>query len=144
MVDHVSTARRSEIMASIHSVNTIPELTLRRILHRLGYRYRIHVKDLPGSPDLVFPGRKKVIFVHGCFWHRHKGCAYTTTPKTRTEFWVNKFEANVKRDRRNQQQLKEMGWQFKIVWECELKHSEKVVGKITRFLDAKVKTRPQG
>ncbi|PKO41876.1 MAG: very short patch repair endonuclease [Betaproteobacteria bacterium HGW-Betaproteobacteria-4] len=144
MVDHVSTARRSEIMASIHSVDTVPELTLRRMLHRLGYRYRIHVKNLPGSPDLVFPGRKKIIFVHGCFWHRHKGCSYTSIPKTRTEFWVNKFEANVKRDRRNQKQLKEMGWRVKIVWECELKHPEKLVKKMVRFLDSKIELRTQG
>lgn len=144
MVDHVSTARRSEIMASIHSVDTVPELTLRRMLHRLGYRYRIHLKNLPGRPDLVFPGRKKVIFVHGCFWHRHKGCAYTSIPKTRTEFWLEKFAANVERDRRNLRLLKEMGWGVKIVWECELKHPEKMLNKVVRFLNSNIEPVKQG
>ena len=134
MTDHVDTAKRSLIMAAVHSKNTKPEMLVRRIVHALGFRYRLHAADLPGHPDLVFPKRCKVIFVHGCFWHRHAGCRYTTTPKTRVEFWQEKFDANVARDRRTVRALKKQGWSVLIVWQCQLKNPEKLVGKLNDFL----------
>lgn len=112
---------RSKIMAAVAQRGTKPEMIVRRLCHALGYRYRLHVKALPGSPDLVFPRRKKVIFVHGCFWHRHPGCSRTTTPKTRTQFWNAKFEANVSRDARQLAELSTFGWESLVVWECETK-----------------------
>lgn len=93
----------------------------RKLLHALGLRFRLHRRDLPGSPDIVLPGYRKVIFVHGCFWHRHLGCRYATTPKTRQDYWVPKFAANVERDARKQAQLEELGWHVLVVWECETK-----------------------
>jgi DNA mismatch endonuclease (patch repair protein) len=107
-------------MASVKRSGTGPEIRLRKALHRLGYRYRLNVKNLPGSPDLVFPKYKAVIFVHGCFWHSH-GCKYSSVPKTRTDFWIEKFRANQRRDNRNIELLAEKGWRTLIVWECEIK-----------------------
>ena len=122
-------------MARIRSRDTQPELTVRRLLYSLGYRYRLHRSDLPGSPDICFPARKKVIFVHGCFWHRHDGCARATTPKTRTSFWEEKFRKNVIRDRRNITGLVELGWETMVVWECETKDLERLAPRLVRFLD---------
>ena len=130
---------RSANMARIRAKNTGPELTVRRLLHSLGYRYRLHRRDLPGTPDICFPGRKKVIFVHGCFWHRHAGCSRTTTPKTRTSFWENKFTANVVRDRRNLSGLAEVGWDAIVVWECETADLEALASRLVRFLDGRRK-----
>ena len=110
---------RSALMARVRQKGTEPELSVRRCLHRLGYRFRLHRKDLPGTPDIVLPKHRKVIFVHGCFWHRHPGCTKTTTPKTRTEFWKNKFRSNMRRDRLNLRYLRESGWEPYVVWECE-------------------------
>ena len=115
---------RSRNMAAIRGKDTAPELAIRRILHAMGMRFRLHRKDLPGSPDIVLPRHRTVVFVHGCFWHRHEGCRYTTTPKTRQEFWLAKFESNVFRDRRNQAKLKQLGWLVLVVWECELRKPE--------------------
>ncbi len=115
---------RSRNMAAIRGKDTAPELAVRRILHAMGVRFRLHRKDLPGSPDIVLPRQRKVVFVHGCFWHRHEGCRYSTTPKTRQEFWVVKFESNVFRDNRNQSELKQLGWRVLVVWECELRKPE--------------------
>lgn len=126
-------------MARIRAKNTRPELTVRRLLHSLGYRYRLHRRDLPGTPDICFPGRKKVIFVHGCFWHRHEGCRRTTTPKTRTSFWENKFAANMVRDRRNMNGLGEIGWDAIVVWECETADLKALVPRLIRFLDGQTK-----
>ncbi len=126
-------------MASIRAKNTRPEITVRRLLHSLGYRYRLHRRDLPGTPDICFPGRKKVIFVHGCFWHRHEGCRRTTTPKTRTSFWENKFTANMVRDRRNMSGLAEIGWEAIVVWECETADLEALASRLVRFLDGQRK-----
>lgn len=134
MVDHVAPAKRSFIMAAVHSKNTKPEIVVRKIVHRLGYRYRLHSGKLPGHPDLVFPGRRKVVFVHGCFWHRHPGCRYATSPKTRVEFWNGKFEANVARDARTVGELERMGWQVLTVWQCELKEPEKLTERLNEFL----------
>ena len=112
-------AHRSRLMSRVRGKNTSPELVVRKMLHRRGLRYRLHSKKLPGSPDVVFPSRRKVIFVHGCFWHRHKGCKRTTTPKTRTEFWSRKFADNQRRDKRVLQEMERIGWRSKVVWECE-------------------------
>jgi len=107
-------------MSQIQSKNTKPELIVRKYLFARGLRYRLHLRDLPGSPDLVFPKYKKAVFVNGCFWHRHN-CRYATTPKTNTEFWLKKFAKNVERDDKNYTMLKDMGWDIIIVWECMLK-----------------------
>lgn len=120
-VDSSITAARSRNMAAIRARDTSPELKVRSLLHHLGYRFRLHRRDLPGSPDIVLPKHRTVVFVHGCFWHRHRGCRYTTTPKTRADFWARKFERNVERDHGQQKQLKEMGWSVMVIWECELR-----------------------
>ena len=109
-MDVFSTSKRSEVMSRIRGRDTTPELAVRSIVHRLGYRFRLHVRDLPGSPDLVLPRLGTVIFVHGCFWHRHRGCRYATTPSTRRAFWQAKFDANVARDRLAASRLRRLGW----------------------------------
>jgi DNA mismatch endonuclease (patch repair protein) len=106
-------------MRAVHSENTKPELAVRRLLHRLGHRFRLHRRDLPGKPDVVLPRHRLAIFVHGCFWHRHPGCAKATTPKSRMDFWNAKFDANVARDGRVGQELAAKGWRVMIVWGCE-------------------------
>jgi DNA mismatch endonuclease (patch repair protein) len=121
-------------MAAVHSKDTKPEMIVRKLVHGLGYRYRLHSKKLPGRPDLVFPGSRKVIFVHGCFWHRHSGCRYASTPKTRPEFWDAKFRANAVRDARAQVELENLGWSVKTVWQCELKDPETVAERLDEFL----------
>ncbi len=122
MVENNSVSeKRSRNMAAIKSKNTKPELVVRRSLHAMGYRFRLHKRDLPGKPDIVLPKYKIALFVHGCFWHRHEGCKYSTIPKTRTEFWIEKFRNNVERDKLNQAKLISMGWTPLIVWECETK-----------------------
>lgn len=120
MADFLSKIERSARMAAIKSKDTSPELTLRRILHRLGLRFRLHKSGLPGKPDLVFPRYKTVVFVHGCFWHRHDNCRVASTPKSNSGFWLEKFERNKARDARVQTQLRELGWRVLVVWECEL------------------------
>lgn len=134
MVDHVDPAKRSLIMAAVHSKDTKPEMVVRKIVHGLGYRYRLHSEKLPGRPDLVFPGKRKVVFVHGCFWHRHPECRYASTPKTRTDFWEAKFRANVARDERIKLELERMGWAVKTVWQCELKDPETLAERLDEFL----------
>jgi DNA mismatch endonuclease (patch repair protein) len=123
-------AIRSRNMAAIKGRDTTPELTVRKILHRLGYRFRLHRRDLAGTPDIVLPKYRTAIFVHGCFWHRHTGCKYTTNPKTRREFWEEKFQQNIDRDRRNSSQIIAMGWNAMVIWECELKHLEHLVKRL--------------
>lgn len=118
MTDIVDSAKRSIMMAGIRSANTRPELVVRKALHRRGFRYRIQVRGLPGSPDIVLPRYKAVVFVHGCFWHRHAGCTKAATPKTREAFWQAKFAANVERDQRNVAALLSLGWRVAVVWEC--------------------------
>lgn len=107
-------------MSRIHSSNTAPEVAVRRALHALGFRFRLHRKDLPGKPDITLPCHKTVVFVHGCFWHRHRGCKIATMPKSRIEFWAEKFENNVDRDSRSRELLKALGWRVIVVWECEV------------------------
>ncbi len=121
-------------MARIGSADTAPELAVRKLVHRLGYRFRLHKRSLPGTPDICFPGRKQAIFVHGCFWHRHEGCRRTTTPRTRTSFWEDKFEKNVVRDRANTSDLGELGWSVMIVWECETSDLEALAPRLAEFL----------
>lgn len=118
MVDIVSAGVRSRMMAGIKGKNSLPERLVRQILFASGYRFRIHRRDLPGTPDISMPGRKVAIFVHGCFWHAHQGCRYAKTPSTRPEFWAAKFGANISRDRRAYDQLASMGWRVLCVWEC--------------------------
>ena len=134
MTDHVNRRKRSLIMAADHSKDTKPELAVRSLVHALSYRYRLHVASLPGKPDLVFPGRRKIIFVHGCFWHRHARCRYSTSPKTRSDFWQEKFCTNIARDRRTRRELKKLGWSILTVWQCELKKRLKVEVRIDEFL----------
>lgn len=120
MVDTLSPAQRSERMSRIRSSDTSPELALRSALHRKGLRYSLRNNALPGKPDIAFPRRQLAIFVHGCFWHRHENCSISHIPKSNTSFWLAKFDRNVSRDRRAQEELLEMGWKVYVVWECEL------------------------
>lgn len=135
MADVFTKNERSALMARIQAKDTKPELLVRRLIHGLGYRYRLHRKALPGTPDLVFPSRKKVIFVHGCFWHRHEGCNFATMPKTRVAFWKKKFDSNVHRDLRVQEELDLLGWQSLIIWECETKSLENLAKTVHEFLN---------
>ncbi len=119
-MDHLNKEKRSWNMSRIRSKDTAPELAVRSLLHRNGFRFRLHVKDLPGKPDIVLPKYKTVIEVRGCFWHRHPGCKIATTPSTNTEFWQKKFAQNVARDKENEEKLKQLGWNVIIIWSCEL------------------------
>ncbi|PIF13009.1 very short patch repair endonuclease [Janthinobacterium sp. 13] len=120
MVDTLTPAERSARMALIRSKDTVPELVLRKAIHALGMRYRLHAKDLPGKPDLIFPRYHSALFVHGCFWHRHEGCKVATTPRSNTDFWIEKFNKNTRRDARTIHALESLGWRVIIVWECEV------------------------
>ena len=134
-VIHKVSEQRSRNMSAIKSKNTKPEITVRKLLHSMGYRFRLHKKDLPGSPDIVLPKYKTVIFVHGCFWHRHQNCKYASNPKTRREFWEKKFKENIERDKKTQEKLKNLGWKTNIVWECEIKKQDKLIKKLEDFLN---------
>jgi DNA mismatch endonuclease, patch repair protein len=127
--------QRSAIMRRVGQKNTGPEIALRKILFGLGYRYRLHVRGLPGTPDVAFTGRKKAIFVHGCFWHRHSGCLLASNPKTNMQFWRSKFAANVRRDHKKKEALERAGWSVLIVWQCEI-HKPMMSAKLRRFLGA--------
>ena len=129
-VIHKVSEQRSRNMSAIKSKNTKPEIKVRKILHSMGYRFRLHSKDLPGSPDIVLPKYKTVIFVHGCFWHRHENCKYASTPKTRKEFWNKKFTENKKRDSEIQEKIKILDWRSVVIWECETKNIENLRDKI--------------
>ena len=139
--DIMSKEARSALMGRIRGKDTKPELLVRRILSQLGYRYRLHQAALPGCPDIVFAGRKAVIFVNGCFWHRHN-CGRAYSPKTRRQFWNQKFQGNVARDRRNVSKLTREGWRSLVVWECQIGRSEKVAVRVQRFLGPPFKGRP--
>lgn len=130
MADKLDPERRSAIMARVRGKDTGPEVRVRRIAHGLGLRFRLHRKDLPGKPDLVFPKHSLAVFVHGCFWHRHPGCGRASTPTTRPEFWQAKFDGNVARDRRQQEALETLGWKVLILWECELKDDEHLKARL--------------
>jgi len=133
MTDTRSPEQRRRIMQSVQTKDTGPELTLRRALFAAGYRFRLHRRDLPGSPDIVFPGRRKVIFVHGCFWHGH-GCTKGQPPKSRKEYWLPKIEANRERDHRNVEELQRLGWSVRVVWQCELRDPMALFDSLGIFL----------
>jgi DNA mismatch endonuclease (patch repair protein) len=133
-LDPLSPQQRSERMSRIRSRDTTPELVVRRLTWRMGFRYRLHVRTLPGQPDLVFASKRKVIFVHGCFWHQHKHCRHYKMPQSRLDFWLPKLEANVKRDLANQKHLRGRGWGCMVIWECQLRDEPKLCQKISRFL----------
>lgn len=118
-MDRLTPEQRSQNMSRIRNKNTRPEKIVRSVLHLLGFRFRLHRRDLPGTPDIVLPGRKAVIFVHGCFWHQHKGCKDSGIPKTNAELWETKLNKNVARDKKNTAALKQLGWKVLEIWECE-------------------------
>lgn len=134
MIDRISQERRSANMAAIRATDTKPELIVRRALRSMGFGYRLHHRKLPGRPDIVMLGRRKVIFVHGCFWHRHVGCRFAYTPKSRLDFWRKKFESNVSRDVRNRAALQERGWDVLVLWECEVSDAKLLTNRLQRFL----------
>lgn len=134
-MDTLTREQRSERMSRVRARNTGPELAVRQALHARGYRYRLHDKRLPGKPDLVFSSRRKVIFVHGCFWHRHSGCSLARLPKSRLDFWQTKLEGNKHRDARHLEQLRELGWSVLVVWECELRDMPTLVARLEAFLN---------
>jgi DNA mismatch endonuclease (patch repair protein) len=135
-MDTLTPAQRSERMARVRSKDTKPEWTVRRIVHALGFRYRLHGAELPGRPDMVFASRRKVIFVHGCFWHRHgTRCALTRLPKSKLEFWQPKLEKNRRRDRKNVRLLRADGWDVLVLWECELQREELLADRVVEFLE---------
>lgn len=133
-MDSISKEKRSWNMSRIRSKDTRPEKTVRSLLHNMGYRFRLHAKYLPGTPDLVLPKYKTVLFVHGCFWHRHPGCKYAYTPKTRLEFWNNKFEKNITNNEKAIIELNNKGWRVLIIWECETFDQEDLKIKLSKLL----------
>ena len=137
MADTVSRARRSEIMSRIRAKGTKPEMAVRRLAHSMGYRYRLHRADLPGKPDLVFSGRKKLIFVHGCFWHQHadSACGKARLPNTNQEYWLPKLRRNAERDKEHESLLEEMGWNVLVVWECEVGDAQGLARTLRKFLE---------
>lgn len=138
MTDTFSPQARSAIMRAVKSKNTRPEMLVRSLLHRAGYRFRLHRNDLPGRPDIIFPGRRKIIFVHGCFWHSHSdpACTRARVPKSRADYWIAKLESNAKRDRETAAALEGAGWKSLVIWECELRDLEAVLSRLRAFLDA--------
>jgi DNA mismatch endonuclease (patch repair protein) len=136
MTDTLTRQERSERMSRIRGKGSASEMRLRRLIHSMGYRYRLHIKNLPGTPDLVFPSRKAVIFMHGCFWHRHQGCQLARIPKSRVAFWTEKLETNKRRDEANTRRLKELGWRVLVIWECQMKAKDliEVSNVVRRFL----------
>ena len=138
MVDTLTKPERSNRMSRVHCKDTKPELIIRRLVHRMGYRYRLHRRDLPGTPDLVFPRQGKVIFVHGCFWHRHpdRACKLARLPKSHLDFWKPKLDGNFSRDQESQAKLRELGWDVFVVWECQIGSPEQVENILRDFLEA--------
>ena len=137
-IDPLTPEQRRYTMAQVHSKDTKPEMRVRHLAHRLGYRYRLHRKDLPGKPDLAFPGRKKIIFVHGCFWHGHDCPAGRKRPQTNQEYWTRKLERTRQRDVDNETKLRELGWDALIIWECQTKDEDTLAEALTAFLDNNV------
>lgn len=134
-MDRLSKERRSYLMSRVRSKNTTPEIKVRSLIHRLGYRFRLHYKKLPGTPDLAFPKRKKVIFVHGCFWHGHEGCNKGRLPKSNLDVWETKIERNRERDKSHNVKIKSLGWHILVVWQCEIVRFEELVRKVQAFLE---------
>lgn len=138
-MDRITKQQRSANMAAIRCRDTAPEIAIRRILRSLGVGYRLHGKNLPGCPDIVMRGRRRVILVHGCFWHRHERCQFAYTPKSRQEFWDNKFAATVSRDLRNLRLLRESGWKVLVLWECDTADAQETKRQIMSFLELPLK-----
>lgn len=133
-MDTISATHRSENMRLIRSQDTTPELIVRSLLHRLGFRFRLHRKNLPGRPDIVFPRLHKVVFVHGCFWHQHGRCADGRLPKSRTSYWTSKLRRNRARDLSNRRKLRTIGWKSLVVWECQTPNLERLEARLIKFL----------
>ena len=138
MADRLTAEHRSWNMSRIRGVDTRPEKQVRSILHANGYRFRLHQKNLPGKPDIVLPKYKSVILVHGCYWHRHDGCRYAYSPKSRVEFWSQKFARTGQRDKENLAALKVLGWRTLVVWECQIGYAEKLADRLRDFLESSV------
>jgi len=134
-MDHLTPGERSALMRRIRGKDTKPEMLVRRLLHGMGYRYKLHARDLPGNPDLAFPARKKVIFVNGCFWHQHD-CPKARRPSTNVDFWNEKLDRNMVRDKANFEDLHKEGWSSLVVWECETKDEENLIDQLISFLDS--------
>lgn len=134
MADVFTPDKRSQVMARVKGSNTRPELLVRSLIHRMGFRFRLHQRDLPGCPDIVLPRHRKVIFIHGCFWHGHEGCPRSARPASNREFWEKKLSGNIERDKKNLLELKKLGWKVLIVWTCETKDAEGLSGILSRFL----------
>lgn len=137
MTDTRTKEKRSEIMSMVHSKDTKPELLVRRLIYGMGFRYRLHRKELPGKPDIVMIGRRKIVDVRGCFWHGHEGCKYGQLPKSREDFWKAKIDRNRKRDSKNLGMLNEAGWRVLVVWQCELKNIDTLKTRLHEFIEAK-------
>lgn len=135
-MDNMTAAQRSAAMGRVRGTGTKPEMIVRSGLHKLGYRYVLHDRRLPGAPDLVFPARRKIIFVHGCFWHQHEGCDRSDPPTSRIEFWLPKLAANKKRDTATVARLRKAGWKVAIVWECQLSNIQRTIKRLVRFLES--------
>ena len=133
-MDKLTVAERSRLMSLVRSKGTAPEMLVRRVIHRMGYRYRLHVSDLPGKPDLVFPGRSKIILVHGCFWHGHTCRHGQKRPAANGSYWTAKLDRNQSRDRSNRNQLRRLGWDVLVLWECKLKDESKLTESLVQFL----------
>ena len=134
MTDTVSASERSRVMSLVKSKGSRPEMTIRRLLHGLGYRYRLHRRDLPGNPDMAFVSRKKAVFVNGCFWHNHAGCPKVRIPATNRDYWLAKLARNGERDERNRLRLQRLGWEVATVWECQLREMRAVSERLVAFL----------
>jgi DNA mismatch endonuclease (patch repair protein) len=137
-VDRITQQTRSLIMSRVKAKNTTPELRVRKIAYALGYRFRIHRRDLPGTPDLVFPKLRLILFVHGCFWHRHNGCVRATTPRSNYDFWQKKLDRNVERDRQAVSDLAAMGWDARIIWECETKDAAMLATQLRELFESRL------
>lgn len=135
-MDRINQQRRSALMGQVRRADTGPELIVRRLLHSMGLRFRLHRAELPGRPDIVLPKRKIVLFVHGCFWHRHSRCRKATTPEANQTFWLRKFAQNKRRDQRNQRDLRRLGWRVIVVWECETRQRDQLQDRLAQELDA--------
>ena len=133
MSDILSAEERSERMSRVGDKNSKPELRVRSLIHRMGFRFRLHPRELPGKPDIVLPRHKKAVFVHGCFWHRHRGCPRSTTPQNNWAFWQKKFKENIARDRRKARALRVLGWDILVIWECQTLNDDAIRGILSEF-----------
>lgn len=141
MADVVDVSTRSRMMSGIRHKDTAPELLVRRSLHAQGFRFRLHVAGLPGRPDIILPKHRAAILVHGCFWHRHPGCRFATVPATRPEFWAEKFQRNVERDRQSERDLRRLGWRVATLWECGVRRFDgHAVNRLTEWLRSDLET----